>query len=198
LTIDDWQLLQSWDSRQIGVHLDGRQVWKRGKTNRRKRRRVGRVGEIFSGKEVNEMPSREEILRAVAQVAPDRVDAVAALLPQTAPTRRRKSGTLVRHERDEALAEEFHRQQALRKAVRELERRELQQRENERVTIFVYDERMRFRKIPAPTQRHPVPSILSGKVRAGKARVVRYIIELDAESNLRVFNWSALMRKRTI
>jgi hypothetical protein len=144
------------------------------------------------------MPAREEILRAVAQVAPDKADAVAALLSQPQPSRRRKSGTLVRHERDEALANEWRRQQELRRALRELERRELQ-RENARVTtIFVYDERMRFRKIPAPTQRHPVPSILSGKVRAGKARVVRYIIELDAESNLRVFNWSALMRKRTI
>jgi hypothetical protein len=154
--------------------------------------------EKFSGKEVNEMPAREEILRAVAQVAPDKADAVAALLSQPQPSRRRKSGTLVRHERDEALANEWRRQQELRRALRELERRELQ-RENARVTtIFVYDERMRFRKIPAPTQRHPVPSILSGKVRAGKARVVRYIIELDAESNLRVFNWSALMRKRTI
>jgi hypothetical protein len=141
---------------------------------------------------------RDALLSVVAQVAPDKVDAVAALLPQTAPTRRRKSGTLVRHERDEALAEEFHRQQALRKAVRELERRELQQRESGRVTIFVYDERLRFRKIPAPTQRHPVPFILSGKVRAGKARIVKYIIELDNESNLRIFDWSALMRKRTI
>jgi hypothetical protein len=79
-----------------------------------------------------------------------------------------------------------------------LERRELQQREQERVTIFVYDERIKFRRIPAPTQRHPVPFILSGKVRAGKARIVKYIIELDNESNLRIFDWSALMRKRTI
>jgi hypothetical protein len=141
---------------------------------------------------------REEILRAVAAIAPDKVDAVAALLSQPQPTRRRKGGTLVRHERDEALVEEFRRQQALRKAVRELERRELQ-RENARVTtIFVYDERIKFRQIPAPTARHSVPAILSGKVRAGKARVVKYIIELDNESNLRIFDWSALMRKRTI
>jgi uncharacterized surface protein with fasciclin (FAS1) repeats len=140
---------------------------------------------------------RDALLSIVAQIAPDKVDAVAALLPQAAPTRRRKSGTLVRHERDEALAEAWRQEQALKAAVRELERRELQQRESGRVTIFVYDERMRFRKVPAPTARHPVPSILSGKVRAGKARVVKYIIELDAESNLRVFNWSALMRKRT-
>jgi hypothetical protein len=79
-----------------------------------------------------------------------------------------------------------------------LERRELQQREQERVTIFVYDERIKFRRIPAPTQRHPVPSILSGRVRAGKARVVKYIIELDEANNLQVFDWSALMRERRI
>jgi GAF domain-containing protein len=141
---------------------------------------------------------REEILQVIAALAPDKVDAVAALLPQAAPTRRRKSGTLVRHERDEALAEAWRQEQALKAAVRELERRELQQREKERVTIFVYDERLRFRKIPAPTQRHPVPSILSGKVRAGKARVVKYIIELDEANNLQVFDWSALMRERRI
>jgi len=144
------------------------------------------------------MPQREAILRAVASVAPDKVDAVAALLPQAAPTRRRKGGTLVSVQRDEALAEAWRQEQALKAAVRELERRELRQRENERVTIFVYDERIKFRRVPAPTARHPVPSILSGRVRAGKARVVKYIIELDNESNLRIFDWSALMRKRTI
>jgi len=141
---------------------------------------------------------REAILRAVASVAPDKLDAVAALLSQPQPSRRRKGGVLVSVQRDEALAEEFHRQQALRKAVRELERRELQQRENERVTIFVYDERIKFRQIPAPTQRHPVPSILSGKVRAGKARIVKYVITLDQESALRVYDWSALLRRRSI
>jgi hypothetical protein len=78
-----------------------------------------------------------------------------------------------------------------------LERRELQ-RESGRVTIFVYDERFRFRKIPAPTARHPVPSILSGKVRAGKVRIVKCIIELDEANNLQVFDWSALMRERRI
>jgi hypothetical protein len=144
------------------------------------------------------MPQREAILRAVAQVAPDKADAVAALLSQPQPSRRRKSGVLVRYERDEALVEEWRRQQALQKAARELERRELQQREQERVTIFVYDERIKFRRIPAPTQRHPVPSILSGRVRAGKARVVKYIIELDEANNLQVFDWSALMRERRI
>jgi hypothetical protein len=144
------------------------------------------------------MPQREAILRAVASVAPDKVDAVAALLPQAAPTRRRKSGTLVRHERDEALADAWRRQQALKAAVRELERRELQQRESGRVTIFVYDERTRFRKIPTPTARHPVPSILTGKVRAGKARIVKYIIELDNENNLRILDWSALLKQRRI
>jgi hypothetical protein len=144
------------------------------------------------------MPSRVEILRAVAQVAPDKLDAVAALLQQASPTRRRKGGTLVRHERDEALAEEWRQEQALKAAVRELERRELQ-RENARVTtIFVYDERMRFRKVPAPTARHPVPSILSGRVRAGKARVVKYIITLDENNELRAYDWSTLLRKRTI
>jgi hypothetical protein len=141
---------------------------------------------------------REEILRAVAAIAPDKVDAVAALLPQAAPTRRRKSGALVRYERDEALAEAWRQEQALKAAVRELERRELQQRESGRVTIFVYDERLRFRKIPAPTQRHPVPSILSGKVRAGKARIVKYIITLDAEHRIQVRDWSALLRKHSI
>jgi hypothetical protein len=78
-----------------------------------------------------------------------------------------------------------------------LERRELQ-RESGRVTIFVYDERIKFRKIPAPTQRHPVPSILSGKVRAGKARIVKYVITLDENYELRTYDWSALLRKRTI
>jgi hypothetical protein len=144
------------------------------------------------------MPQREAILRAVASVAPDKLDAVAALLSQPQPSRHRKGGTLVRHERDEALVEEWRRQQALQKAARELERRELQ-RENARVTtIFVYDERMRFRKIPAPTARHPVPAILSGRVRAGKARIVKYIIELDEANNLRVFDWSALLKQRRI
>jgi hypothetical protein len=143
------------------------------------------------------MPQREALLRVVAQVAPDKVDAVAALLQQASP-RRRKSGVLVRHERDESLAEAWRQEQALKAAVRELERRELQQRESERVTIFVYDERMRFRKVPAPTARHPVPSILSGKVRAGKARIVKYIIELDEANNLQVFDWSTLMRERRI
>jgi hypothetical protein len=143
------------------------------------------------------MPQREAILRVVAQVAPDKVDAVAALLSQPQPSRRRKGGTLVRHERDEALANEWQRQQALRRAVRELERQELR-RENARVTtIFVYDERARFRKVPVPTARHPVPSILVGRVRAGKMRVVKYIITLD-ENELRAYDWSALLRKRTI
>jgi hypothetical protein len=143
------------------------------------------------------MPQREAILRAIAAVAPDKVDAVAALLSQPQPSRRRKGGTLVSVQRDEALVEEWRRQQALKKAARELERRELQ-RESGRVTIFVYDERFRFRKIPAPTARHPVPSILSGKVRAGKVRIVKCIIELDEANNLQVFDWSALMRERRI
>jgi multidrug efflux pump subunit AcrA (membrane-fusion protein) len=144
------------------------------------------------------MPQREAILRAVASVAPDKLDAVAALLSQPQPSRHRKGGVLVRHERDEALADAWRRQQALKAAVRELERRELQ-RENARVTtIFVYDERMRFRKIPAPTARHPVPSVLSGRVRAGKARIVKYVITLDQESTLRVYDWSALLRKHSI
>jgi hypothetical protein len=82
--------------------------------------------------------------------------------------------------------------------VRELERRELQQRESERVTIFVYDERIKFRRIPAPTARHPIPAILSGKMRAGKARVVKHIIELDEANNLRVFDWSALLKQHRI
>jgi hypothetical protein len=151
----------------------------------------------FFGKEVCRM-KRDAILRAVASVAPDKLDAVAALLSQPQPSRRRKSGTLVRHERDEALADEWRRQQALQKAARELERRELQQRESGRVTIFVYDERIKFRKIPAPTARHPVPAILSGKVRAGKARIVKYVITLDQESTLRVYDWSALLRRRSI
>jgi uncharacterized surface protein with fasciclin (FAS1) repeats len=139
---------------------------------------------------------RDALLSIVAQIAPDKVDAVAAALPQSSP-RRRKGGTLVRHERDEALAEAWRQEQSLKAAVRELERRELQ-RESGRVTIFVYDERTRFRKVPAPTARHPVPSILSGKVRAGKARIVKYIIELDEANNLRVFDWSALLKQHRI
>jgi uncharacterized surface protein with fasciclin (FAS1) repeats len=139
---------------------------------------------------------RDALLSIVAQIAPDKVDAVAAALPQPSP-RRRKSGTLVRHERDEALAEAWRQEQSLKAAVRELERRELQ-RESGRVTIFVYDERIKFRKVPAPTARHPVPSILSGKVRAGKARIVKYIIELDEANNLRVFDWSALLKQHRI
>jgi hypothetical protein len=144
------------------------------------------------------MPQREAILRAVAAVAPDKLDAVAALLSQPQPSRRRKGGTLVSVRRDEAIADEWRRQQAIKAAVRELERRELQQRESGRVTIVVYDERIRFRPIPAPTARHPVPSILAGRVRAGKARIVKYIIELDNESNLRVFDWSALLKQHRI
>jgi hypothetical protein len=140
---------------------------------------------------------REAILRAVASVAPDKLDAVAALLSQPQPSRRRKGGTLVRHERDEALAEEFRRQQELRRAARELERQELRRSNESVTTIFVYDERTRFRKVPAPTSRHPVPSVLSGRVRAGKARIVKYIIELD-EANLRVFDWSALLKQHRI
>jgi membrane-bound lytic murein transglycosylase B len=144
------------------------------------------------------MPQREAILRAVAAVAPDKADAVAALLSQPQPSRRRKGGVLVSVQRDQALADAWRRQQALKAAVRELERRELQ-RENARVTtIFVYDERVRFRKVPAPTARHPVPSILSGRVRAGKARIVKYIITLDENNELRAYDWSALLRKRTI
>jgi hypothetical protein len=82
--------------------------------------------------------------------------------------------------------------------VRELERRELQ-RDNARVTtILVYDERVRFRKVPTPTARHPVPSILTGRVRAGKARIVKYVITLDEDYRLRAYDWSALLRKRTI
>ena len=144
------------------------------------------------------MPQREAILRAVASVAPDKVDAVAALLPQAAPTRRRKGGTLVRHERDEALVEEFRREQALRKAARELKLRELRRANESTTTIFVYDERIKFRKVPAPTARHPIPAILSGRVRAGKARIVKYIITLDENNELRAYDWSALLRKRTI
>jgi L,D-peptidoglycan transpeptidase YkuD (ErfK/YbiS/YcfS/YnhG family) len=145
------------------------------------------------------MPQREAILRIVAQVAPEKADAVAALLSQPQPSRRRrKGGTLVRHERDEALADEWRRQQAIKAAVRELERRELQRENARATTIFVYAERARFRKVPAPTARHPVPSILSGKVRAGKARIVKYIIELDEANNLRVFDWSALLKQHRI
>jgi hypothetical protein len=141
---------------------------------------------------------RDALLSVVAQVAPDKADAVAALLSQPQPSRRRKGGTLVSVQRDEALADEWRRQQALKAAVRELERRELQQRENERVTIFVYDERIKFRRIPAPTARHPVPFILSGRVRAGKARVVKYIITLDENNELRAYDWSALLKQRRI
>jgi hypothetical protein len=142
---------------------------------------------------------REEILRIVAQVAPEKADAVAALLSQPQPSRRRrKGGTLVRHERDEALADEWRRQQAIKAAVRELERRELQRENARATTIFVYDERTRFRKVPAPTARHPVPSILSGKVRAGKVRIVKYIITLDAEHRIQVHDWSALLKQRRI
>ena len=144
------------------------------------------------------MPQREAILSIVAQIAPDKVDAVASLLPQAVPTRRRKGGTLVSVQRDEALAEEFRRQQELRRAARELERQELRRTNESVTTIFVYDERIKFRKIPAPTQRHPIPAILSGKVRAGKARIVKYIIELDNESNLRIFDWSVLSRQHRI
>jgi hypothetical protein len=140
---------------------------------------------------------RDALLNIVAQIAPDKVDAVAAALPQPSP-RRRKGGTLVRHERDEAIANEWRCQQALKAAVRELERRELQREKTRVTTIFVYDERTRFRKIPAPTARHPVPFILSGKVRAGKARVVKYIIELDEANNLRIYDWSALLRQHRI
>jgi hypothetical protein len=144
------------------------------------------------------MPQREAILRAVASVAPDKVDAVAALLPQAAPTRRRKSGVLVSVQRDEALAEEFRRQQELRRAARELERQELRRANESTTTIFVYDERIKFRQIPAPTSRHPIPSILSGKVRAGKARIVKYVITLDENNELRIYDWSALLKKHSI
>jgi hypothetical protein len=140
---------------------------------------------------------RDALLSIVAQIAPDKVDAVAAALPQPS-SRRRKGGALVRHERNETLAEEWRRQQELRRAVRELERRELQRENARATTIFVYDERIKFRKVPAPTQRHPVPSILSGKVRAGKARIVKYIIMLDAEYRIQVHGWSALLRKHSI
>jgi uncharacterized surface protein with fasciclin (FAS1) repeats len=140
---------------------------------------------------------RDALLSIVAQIAPDRVNAVAAALLQPSP-RRRKGGTLVRHERDEALAEAWRQEQSLKAAVRELERRELQRENARATTIFVYDERARFRKVPAPTARHPVPSILTGKVRAGKARIVKYIIELDEANNLRVFDWSALLKQHRI
>jgi hypothetical protein len=140
----------------------------------------------------------EEILRAVAAIAPDKVDAVAALLSQPQPSRRRKGGVLVRHERDESLAEAWRQEQALKAAVRELERQELRRTHESVTTIFVYDERIKFRRIPAPTQRHPVPFILSGKVRAGKARVIRYIITLDAEHRIQVHDWSALLKQRRI
>jgi hypothetical protein len=139
---------------------------------------------------------REAILRIVAQIAPDKVDTIASLLPQASP-RRRKSGTLVRHERDESIADEWRRQQAIKAAARELERQELRRANEGTTTIFIYDERIRFRRIPAPTSRHPVPSILAGRVRAGKARVVKYIIQLD-EANLHVFDWSALLKQHRI
>jgi hypothetical protein len=134
----------------------------------------------------------------VAQIAPDKADAVAALLSQPQPSRRRKGGTLVSVQRDEALAEEFRRQQELRRAARELERQELRRTNESVTTIFVYDERIKFRRIPAPTARHPIPAILSGKVRSGKARIVKYIIELDNESNLRIYDWSALLKQHRI
>jgi hypothetical protein len=35
-------------------------------------------------------------------------------------------------------------------------------------------------------------------VRAGKARIVKYIITLDENNELRAYDWSALLRKRTI
>jgi len=139
---------------------------------------------------------RDALLSIVAEIAPDKVDAVAAALPQPSP-RRRKGGTLVSVQRDEALAEEFRRQQELRRAARELERQELRRTNESVTTILVYDERIRFRRIPAPTSRHPVPSILAGRVRAGKARVVKYIIQLD-EANLHVFDWSALLKQHRI
>ena len=141
------------------------------------------------------MPQREAILRAVAAVAPDRLDAVAALLQQAAPTRRRKSGVLVSVRRDEALTEAWRQEQALKAAVRELERRELQQRESGRVTIFVYGERQRFRSIPVPTRRHPVPAVLAGKMRAGKARIVKYVITLDGNNELRIYDVSIPSRR---
>ena len=112
----------------------------------------GSAGELsaltkfFRRKEVNAMPQREAILSIVAQIAPDKVDAVASLLPQAVPTRRRKGGTLVSVQRDEALAEEFRRQQELRRTARELERQELRRTNESATTIFVYDERIKFRK----------------------------------------------------
>jgi hypothetical protein len=144
------------------------------------------------------MPQREAILRAVASVAPDKLDAVAALLQQASPTRRRKGGTLVSVRRDEVLADEWRRQQALKAAVRELELRELRRANESTTTILVYDERIKFRRIPAPTQRHPVPSILSGRVRAGKVRIVKYVITLDENNELRIYDWSALLKQRRI
>jgi hypothetical protein len=141
---------------------------------------------------------RDALLSAVAQVAPDKVDAIAALLSQPQPSRRRKSGTLVSVQRDESIADEWRRQQAIKAAVRELERQELRRANESVTTIFVYEEKVRFRKIPAPTRRHPIPAILSGKVRSGKARIVKYIIELDNESNLRIYDWSALLKQHRI
>jgi hypothetical protein len=141
---------------------------------------------------------RDALLSVVAQVAPDKVDAVAALLSQPQPSRRRKSGTLVRHERIPAIADEWRREQELRRAARELERQELRRSNESVTTIFVYDERTRFRKVPAPTSRHPVPSVLSGRVRAGKARIVKYIITLDAEHRIQVHDWSALLKQHRI
>jgi hypothetical protein len=141
---------------------------------------------------------RDALLSIVAQIAPDRADAVAAFLSQPQPSRRRKGGTLVSVQRDEALVEEWRRQQAIKAATRELERQELRRANESTTTIFVYDERQRFRRIPAPTQRHPVPFILSGKVRAGKTRVVKYIITLDENNELRAYDWSALLKQRRI
>jgi hypothetical protein len=141
---------------------------------------------------------RDALLSVVAQVAPDKVDAVAALLPQAAPTRRRKGGTLVSVQRDESIADEWRRQQAIKAVVRELERQELRRANESTTTILVYDERIRFRRIPAPTARHPIPAILAGKVRAGKTRIVKYVITLDENNELRIYDWSALLKKHSI
>ena len=141
---------------------------------------------------------REAILRIVAQIAPDKVDAVAALLSQPQPTRRRKGGTLVSVQRDESIADEWRRLQAIKAAARELERQELRRANESTTTILVYDERLRFRRIPAPTARHPIPAILAGKVRAGKTRIVKYVITLDENNELRIYDWSALLKKHSI
>jgi len=140
---------------------------------------------------------REEILRAVAAIAPDKVGAVAALLPQPSP-RRRKGGTLVSVQRDESIADEWRRQQAIKAAARELERQELRCANEGTTTIFIYDERIRFRRMPAPTSRHPIPAILAGKMRAGKARIVKYVITLDGNNELRIYDWSALLKRHSI